>query len=227
MTGRQSVKTTTDQRTGRQLAFATGLTAVAGYLDAVGFAEMSNLFVSFMSGNSTRLGTAIANGDLSVVWLSLRLIGAFLLGAALGGYLGVRVRHVIRRVLQIEIIMLVVACGLVAQGWVRPAMLVVAAAMGLQNACFLTVSGAVIGRTFMTGAVVGFGQGLGRVLAGRGSLAQVMIYAMSWLTFIAGVAIGAATWHLLGPLKSLVLSVGMICILLGLGWSEDDLARLQ
>ena len=214
-------------RTARQLAFATGLTGVAGYLDAIGFAELNNLFVSFMSGNTTRLGTAIANGDLAVVGLSARIIGAFLVGAALGGFISVRARHVIRRVLQFEIALLAAACALLATGWTQPTMLIVAAAMGLQNACFLTVSGAIIGRTFLTGAVVSFGQGLGRALAGRGDLAQTMVYAMSWLAFIGSVAIGAAVWHLLGLMASLMAAAGMVAVLLVLGWSEDSRTTLN
>lgn len=37
--------------------YTTGITLIAGYLDAVGFRSLQGLYVSFMSGNSTRLGT--------------------------------------------------------------------------------------------------------------------------------------------------------------------------
>lgn len=40
---------------------AIGLAAQAGFIDALGFLKLGGLFVSFMSGNSTRLGVGIAS----------------------------------------------------------------------------------------------------------------------------------------------------------------------
>ena len=42
------------------LALACALSALAGYVDGIGFIHLGGLFVSFMSGNSTRLGVMIA-----------------------------------------------------------------------------------------------------------------------------------------------------------------------
>src|SRR5690606_15637296 len=39
---------------------AIGLSMLAGYIDALGFLRMRGLFVSFMSGNSTRLAVGLA-----------------------------------------------------------------------------------------------------------------------------------------------------------------------
>jgi uncharacterized membrane protein YoaK (UPF0700 family) len=43
------------------LAFC--LSALAGCVDAIGFLELGGHFVSFMSGNSTRLSVSLAGGD--------------------------------------------------------------------------------------------------------------------------------------------------------------------
>ncbi len=54
--------------------FAAGLSALAGFVDAIGFIKLGGYFVSFMSGNSTRLAVALAKASRP----SLRgLIAAF------------------------------------------------------------------------------------------------------------------------------------------------------
>lgn len=40
---------------------AIALAALAGYVDAIGFLRLGGFFVSFMSGNSTRLAVGIAS----------------------------------------------------------------------------------------------------------------------------------------------------------------------
>ena len=47
----------------RNLALACALSAMAGYVDGIGFLHLGGLFVSFMSGNSTRMGVELAKGE--------------------------------------------------------------------------------------------------------------------------------------------------------------------
>ena len=68
------------------LLLAALLAALAGYIDAVGFLQLGGFFVSFMSGNSTRLGVGAALGDLTIVATAGGLIGLFVLGV-IGGVL--------------------------------------------------------------------------------------------------------------------------------------------
>ena len=42
----------------RNVALACALSALAGYVDGIGYLHLGGLFVSFMSGNSTRMGVA-------------------------------------------------------------------------------------------------------------------------------------------------------------------------
>jgi uncharacterized membrane protein YoaK (UPF0700 family) len=47
------------------LGLAIALTAIAGYVDAIGFLTLKHLFVSFMSGNSTQFAVAVADRSWS------------------------------------------------------------------------------------------------------------------------------------------------------------------
>ena len=62
---------------------AAGLAMLAGYVDAIGFLRLGGLFVSFMSGNSTQLGVAIA-GHAGGVAVAAGLLACFVLGVVLG-----------------------------------------------------------------------------------------------------------------------------------------------
>src|ERR1700748_3070155 len=71
-----------DQR--RNLVLACALSALAGYVDGIGFLHLGGLFVSFMSGNSTRLGVALAEAHWPNVLQAIGLISLFVAGAASG-----------------------------------------------------------------------------------------------------------------------------------------------
>src|SRR5580704_4842857 len=68
----------------RNLALACALSAMAGYVDAIGFLHLGGLFVSFMSGNSTRLGVSLAAGQWPNAAEAIGLIALFVIGAAAG-----------------------------------------------------------------------------------------------------------------------------------------------
>ena len=56
------------------------LAGLAGYVDAVGFLVTGGYFVSFMSGNSTRLAVGLSAAAPQVATLSALPIAAFVLG---------------------------------------------------------------------------------------------------------------------------------------------------
>ena len=68
----------------RNVALACALSALAGYVDGIGFLHLGGLFVSFMSGNSTRMGVSLADGHWHDAAQALGLIALFVIGAALG-----------------------------------------------------------------------------------------------------------------------------------------------
>src|ERR1700753_2130532 len=68
----------------RNTALACALSALAGYVDGIGFLHLGGLFVSFMSGNSTRMGVSLAEGNWRGAGDALELIALFVRGARAG-----------------------------------------------------------------------------------------------------------------------------------------------
>src|SRR5471030_1151565 len=65
------------------LSLVASLSVLAGMTDAIGFMASGD-FVSFMSGNTTRLAVAISDGDLGLTVRLLILVATFIVGNALG-----------------------------------------------------------------------------------------------------------------------------------------------
>lgn len=65
------------------LALVASLSVLAGMTDAIGFMASGD-FVSFMSGNTTRLAVAISDGDVGLTVRLVILVATFIVGNALG-----------------------------------------------------------------------------------------------------------------------------------------------
>lgn len=162
---------------------AIALSALAGYVDAIAFIASGGYFVSFMSGNSTRLGVAVAGGE--VVGIVLLLIAAFVGGviiASLVSWNSPRGRR--RRVMLLVAGLLVAAAGSIGFVPVPVTLALAAAAMGAENGVFAD-GGDALGLTYMTGALVKIGQRLASAMTGGPPLAWLP-YALLWAGLIAG-----------------------------------------
>lgn len=82
---------------GALLAALMGLTVVTGLVDAVSFLGLGHVFTANMTGNIVFLGFAVAGAPGLSIPHSLTSLIAFLLGAALGGRLGVAMTASARR----------------------------------------------------------------------------------------------------------------------------------
>src|SRR5215470_11189898 len=158
----------------RNIALASALSALAGYVDAIGFIHLGGLFVSFMSGNSTRMGVSLAAGDWRAALEALGLIVLFVAGAA-GGSLIVlgKGRHRQALLLLAEALLLAAAALGHELGLARFAVAAIVVAMGLENAVFQIDGGAGLGLTYVTGALVKVGQHLAVALTGGPRLGWV------------------------------------------------------
>ena len=186
-------------RYGRRLRFlAAAMAAQAGYVDALGFVELRGYFVSFMSGNSTRMAVELTRNAAGA-----ETAGALVLLFVVGVAAGTAVRRVARRrpiaVVQACVALLLFVAALAHAGSLdRIAIALMAIAMGAENAAFERDGEVAIGVTYVTGALVKTGQHLVTALTG-GDRTAWLWQAMLWLGLVAGAALGAlahARWGL-------------------------------
>jgi uncharacterized membrane protein YoaK (UPF0700 family) len=190
---------------------ATGLAALAGFVDATGFIATGGFFLSFMSGNSTRLGVGVMSSGGHAA-LAAALILLFVLGVMAGSLTGRAAARWHRpAVLVLLAAALALAAGLAAAGWLMPAFLVTAFAMGSENTVFEADGEVRISLTYMTGNLVKIGQRLAGTLLGRPRWAFVPFLAL-WLAMVGGAVGGAALWPLLGLSGLWVASVAALAL---------------
>ncbi len=179
----------------RNLLLACALSALAGYVDGIGFLHLGGLFVSFMSGNSTRMGVSLAAGNWSAAGEALVLIALFVLGAAIGSLIVLgRGQHSQSRLLLAEALLLAAAALLYAFGLDRLAIAAIVLAMGLENAVFQIEGGGGLGLTYVTGALVKVGQLIAAALTG-GARFGWLPNLLLWAALVAGSVLGALAYH--------------------------------
>lgn len=176
---------------------AIGLSALAGYVDAIGFLATGGFFVSFMSGNSTRLGVGIAeiSGNAAVAAM---LIGCFLVGVIAGSLIGRAAGNRHREIVPLLLTGLLAGAALLGdihQLW--PSAILMAVAMGVENIFFAEGTDVRIGVTYMTGRLVKIGQLLAAALAGEDNWGWVP-HLLLWSGLLGGGAAGAVAFLAIG-----------------------------
>jgi len=178
-------------------ALAIGLAALAGYVDAIAYLETGGFFVSFMSGNTTRLGVGLAHSPRAAVVAS-GLIGCFVIGVAVASLAGDRTRRWRRPVvLSMVSCLLAAAPVLAAMGWRVAALGCLAVAMGAENAVLGNEGEASVALTYMTGTIVKLGRCLAAALQG-GDATGWGSYLLLWAGLLVGATIGAIAYSAMG-----------------------------
>lgn len=204
----------------RDVALAAGLSGVAGYVDAIGFLKLGGFFVSFMSGNSTRLGVGAATGHWEAARTALTLVALFVAGVVLGALVARRAGEGRRSlVLALEAVLLAAAAGLISAGFDAVGIAAMVLAMGAENAVFQRNGDVGVGLTYMTGALVKAGQRIAAALSGGDRWAWGP-YALLWAGLTLGGALGAAAYLRLGVL-ALWAAAGVVAALAAArAWEE-------
>lgn len=190
---------------------ALGLAGLAGLVDATGFVVAGGYFTSFMSGNTTRLGVELSENP-ALALTPLGLIAAFLAGVIGGALIGRRAGGRRKQVL-LGLIALALgsAAALLAADLAAAFLMLSAMAMGIANNVFSRDGEVTVGVTYMTGALVRFGQGIAARLAGQ-PLASTRGYGLLWSALAAGAAAGGAlSWH--APLWAAIAATGLALLL--------------
>ncbi|WP_426139701.1 YoaK family protein [Pseudomonas sp. DWP3-1-2] len=193
------------------MSLAAALSVLAGMTDAIGFMATGD-FVSFMSGNTTRLAVAISDADIGTTARLSLAIATFVLGNALGIVVA---RLGGRRALPLLLSIGMLLC--VAAAWPLDSRIgtVVAAilAMGMLNAAVEQVNGLPVGLTYVTGALSRFGRGFGRWMLGEHRDGW-RVQLVPWTGMFIGAVIGAILEQRMG--LNAMLICGMLAALLGL-----------
>ena len=175
-------------------ALAIGLAALAGWVDAVAFVRLQRTFVSFMSGNGTRLAASLSATYEPKAPLLVCVVVAFVAGVIAGEWLASTMgRSGHPAVLLMESVFLFAAMGaaIPAASTLAPAVLL-AAALGMQNASVHEAGGISVALTYVTGTLVHFGREIAGALAGRRSWAAPLPYLFLWTALMVGAGGGAA-----------------------------------
>jgi uncharacterized membrane protein YoaK (UPF0700 family) len=185
-------------RNARFLAFA--FAAMAGMVDAIGFLASGGFFLSFMSGNSTRLSVGVVDAAPYVRMVAL-LLTSFVTGVVAGSLIGRKntLAHARRQaIILIIIFLLLFAAPLIADfGYLLIGLCCAAFCMGLENTLFEREGSVSFGLTYMTGALVKIGQGLAAMISG-GPRWDWVPYLLLWLGLVSGAAVGALMFGIFG-----------------------------
>lgn len=174
------------------LAFA--IASLAGSVDAIGFLSGDSYFVSFMSGNTTRLAVDLA-AEPARASVPLLLIGGFVAGVAGGDIVAARAGRWRKPVLLACVALLLALAALLHGSAASLGAMVLA--MGAVNNSFQRSGEAVVGLTYVTGALVRLGQAIGRALTGERQTGWGA-YLLLWCGLLGGAVLGAVLFTRLG-----------------------------
>jgi uncharacterized membrane protein YoaK (UPF0700 family) len=180
----------------RDQLFAISLSALAGYVDAIGFISAGGFFVSFMSGNLTRLSVGLVYGTPSAS-MAAGLIASFLSGVVLGTLFSEWSGGRSRVILLLVAALLATATAADLSSYPKVGIFIVAAAMGAENAIFTGIGDAHMGVTYMTGTLVKFAQRLAYGFMVRPSPGWLH-FLLLWLGLLSGAVVGSLAYRSFG-----------------------------
>jgi uncharacterized membrane protein YoaK (UPF0700 family) len=217
------------KRDGPDFLLSLAVAYAAAYVDAAGFLLFSGVYLSFMSGNSTRAAVLLGKGAWSDLVPVICVFPAFVLGAAIGtvmmNTLG-RYRQAVALLTAgavLGIIAVQEARLIRSQEFPLGSLLLLTAVMGLLNPTVQRVDKVSVGLTYITGALAKLGNAIGSKTVSRRNTASsqdqtesIIILTSVWLSFLIGATCGgiaAAHYglHCIIVPAALLLLLGVLC----------------
>lgn len=182
---------------------AVSFAFIAGFVDSIGFIFLGGVFLSFMSGNTTRIATAAVDGNPDLAWLAGSAVVFFLLGVMEGALVRRlakrRVRpDQVREVVMINMcVLFTLSALLVLVDAPRAAIIVASLGIGSMNSIFEREGEVSIPLTYMTGTLVKMGQRFVDAFFG-GSHREWLGHLKMWAGLTTGAFTGALVYRYLG-----------------------------
>lgn len=180
------------------LPLAAAIAALAGFVDAYAFIRLGNFFVSFMSGNATRGGVALAGGYGGGGTLALSLVLGFVAGVMLAAVVARRFARAGGAAAMGLATLLIGGAAIATRAAPLLSMPLLAAATGAMNGIRAPEGGLAAGLTYMTGNLVRLGQTLADAMMGAGPRWAWAPYLLLWLVFVGGAMAGTLVERALG-----------------------------
>lgn len=182
---------------------AVSFAFIAGFVDSIGFLFLGGVFLSFMSGNTTRIAAAVVDGNGELALLAGSAVLFFLIGVMEGAVVRrvakrrLRPDHV-REVVMINMcILFTVSALLVLVDAPRIAIIAASLGIGAMNSIFEREGEVAIPLTYMTGTLVKMGQRFVDSFFG-GSHAAWLGHLRMWAGLTFGAFAGALVYRFLG-----------------------------
>jgi len=178
---------------------AWGLAFVAGMVNVVGFLGFEHQAVTHLTGTTSMLAAAIAALDGRAIGHFAAIIGSFLAGTAISGFIVQDSTLQLGRrygvALLLESLLLGLAVPLLDRHW-EFGIYAASCACGLQNAMVSTYSGAVVRTTHLSGMFTDLGIFLGHALRGLPvDTRRLRLCALVISGFLGGGVAGAACFR--------------------------------
>src|SRR5687767_12348007 len=181
---------------------SAALAAIAGVINPIGFLSFQHQGVTHLTGSTTLLGIAVAEGRLLEVGHLLAVAGSFLFGCIISGVITqdstLRLGRRYGAALALEALLLFCAVPLLQRSDYLGAYFA-SCACGLQNGMVSTYSGAVLRTTHVSGVFTDLGIFLGQFLCGlKVEARRVRLCLLLAGSFLGGAFLGTAAYSRFG-----------------------------
>ncbi|QGU05247.1 YoaK family protein [Corynebacterium comes] len=182
---------------------AVSFAFIAGFVDSIGFLFLGGVFLSFMSGNTTRIATSAVEGNADLAVLAGSAVAFFLLGVMEGALVRRLAKRRVRpdRVREVVMVNMCVlfsiASLLVLLDAPRIAIIVASLGIGAMNSIFEREGEVSIALTYMTGTLVKMGQRFVDAFFG-GPHSAWLGHLKMWAGLTLGAFTGAVVYGYLG-----------------------------